>query len=99
MHEAELDLAVALSPELGGQVRRPEALGFDLVLQRFEQALEPALVDALDDLEGPDLFADEVPHPLELVLELRLGLKVPAHQPTSRFFRPRICGGYITALR
>src|SRR5713101_4349029 len=78
VHEAELHLAVALAAQLGGEVRRPEPLLFDLFLQRPDGACEAALVH-VEDLERVDLFVHETAHPLELCLELGLGGEVPGH--------------------
>src|SRR5262245_6759032 len=78
MHQAELHLAITLAAELRRQVRSPELLPLDLVLNRADGTPEAALVD-VEDLEWIDLVVNEPAHPLELLLELWLGRKVPAH--------------------
>ena len=80
VHQAELDLAEALTAELGRQVSRPEALLPDLLVQRRVDPIELGLADVvLDRLDRPDLLAHERAHPFELLFELRLGRKVPRH--------------------
>ena len=78
MHEPELDLAVTLAAEVGREVRGPQLLGFHLVLECADDAHEAGLV-GVQDLERIDLVVDELAHPLELGLELRLGRKIPGH--------------------
>src|SRR5690242_21300956 len=58
VHEAELHLSVTLSAELGRQVRRPQLLALDLLLERPDRAHESALVD-VQDLEWIDLVVHE----------------------------------------
>src|SRR4029077_4192676 len=78
VHKAELHLAVTLPAELGRQVRGPQVLAVDLLLQRPDRAHESALVD-VQDLEWIDLVVHESPHPLELLLKLGFGREVPGH--------------------
>ena len=80
MHEPELDLAEALAAELGVEVRGPQPAALDLLLQRRVDAVERVLVELVGDrLERPDLLADELAHPVELLLELGLGREIPRH--------------------
>ncbi len=80
VHQAELDLAEALPAQLGRQVRSPQPALLDLVAQWRDRALEAVLAELLEDgLDRPDLGADEVGHPVQLALELRLGREVPGH--------------------
>jgi hypothetical protein len=82
VHETEPDLAEALPAQVRRQVRRPQPARLDLLLQGRDRALEALLAELVEDgLDRPHLGADELPHPLELPLELRLGREVPGHLP------------------
>ena len=72
MHQPELDLAVALPAQVRRQVGRPQLLRLDLVLQRSDRPHETGVV-GVEHLQGIDLFAHEVAHPVELAFELGLG--------------------------
>ena len=82
---ASFKLPETLSAQVGSEVRRPEAPGTHLVLQRAQQDLDLLALRLLIDLLGPeqieglDLLLDERPYPLQLSFELSIGLKVPAH--------------------
>jgi hypothetical protein len=59
----------------------PQAALLDLLAQRRDDALEAVLAELLEDgLDRPDLFAHEVAHPVELLLELGLRREVPRHR-------------------
>jgi hypothetical protein len=80
VHQAELDLAEALSSELGIEVRRPQALPLDLVLERPQRNRETVPSELVEQrLEWPDVLADKRRHPLEVALELGLGREIPGH--------------------
>ena len=81
VHQPELHLSVSLTAEFRVQVRGPQPLGPDLVLERGDragQAVPPELLD--QRLERPDLLANESAHPVELALELGLGGEIPGHR-------------------
>ncbi len=80
VHEAEPDLAEALPAEVRRQVRGPQPALLDLLLERLDRPL-PALLPQLveDRLDRPDLLAHEGAHPVQLLLELRVGGEVPCH--------------------
>ena len=81
VHQPELHLAEPLPPELGIEVRRPQAALPHLLLQRGVDAVEPRLVELSDNrLQRPDLLAHEGAHPVELLLELRFGREIPRHR-------------------
>ena len=84
VHQAELDLAKALAAELRVQVRGPQTLFLDLLLQRPGGAPQPLPSElARKRLERPDVLAHERAHPLQFGLELGLGGEIPAHVPAS----------------
>ncbi len=70
MHEAELDLPEAHSPEVRREVRGPQPLALYLLLEGADH-LQELLVVEIEHLEREDLVAQKRPHPLELRLELR----------------------------
>src|SRR5207302_1966532 len=63
VHQAELDLAVALATVLRREMRGLQALRLDLVLERADEAGE-AFEVGVDDLERPDLLLNEALHPV-----------------------------------
>src|SRR4029078_10662163 len=66
--------------ELGVQVGGPQAALADLLLKRGDQPPERVLVELAEDrLDRPDLLANEVAHPVQLLLELGLGREIPGH--------------------
>ena len=80
VHEAELDLAEPLAPELGIEVCRPQILSLDLLPQRRHRPLEAVKSEFVDQcLQRPDPLPDELLHPVELALEVRVGGEVPGH--------------------
>jgi hypothetical protein len=85
VEQRQLELAVALAAELGAQVGGPQVLAPHLGLQRVDD-LAPGLVQRHEllvrpqQVEGLDLFADELAGPVQLALELGLGLEVPRHR-------------------
>ena len=98
VHQPEAHLAHALPAELGRQVRGPQPALLDLLLQRRDrlaQAVEAELVP--DRLERPDLAADELGHPVELLLEVGVGGEVPAHAASFRSGAGRLVGGALRA--
>ena len=71
-----------MPPSAGGQVRRPQPLGLDLLLQRPDD--HPHLVvGEIQRLEREHLLAHEAAHPLQLLLELGLGREIPGHGRSS----------------
>ena len=65
------------------QVRRPQPLGLDLLLQRADE--DPHLVvGQIQGLEREHLLADEPAHPLQLRLELGFGREIPGHDHSSQ---------------
>ena len=84
VHERQLQLAEPLAPELGAEVRGPEATVADLLLERIDDP--PALVveggelePAPEQVERFHLLAHEGLDPVQVLLELGLGLEVPCH--------------------
>ena len=74
MHEAELDLAEALPAELLVEVRGPQPAFLDLLAQRLHGPHQLVPLELVDEsLERLDLLADELPHPIQVLLELGLG--------------------------
>ena len=97
VHQPQLHLAHALPAELGRQVRRPQAALLDLLLQRRDRPHQPVEAELVPDrLQRPDLAADELGHPVELLLVVGVGGEVPAHQFES--FGPETGLGVETAL-
>ena len=89
-------------PSSGRQVGRPQAARLDLLLQRRERAAEPVDAQLVPDrLQRPDLAADEVRHPVELLLEVGVGGEVPAHasRPFGRARRWRLGQAYALRAR
>ena len=84
VQQRELDLAVAGAAQVGPEVCGPEALVPDLVLQRVDG---PAAVVVQrregqarpDEVQRLDLLPDELVGPVQLLLELGIGLEVPRH--------------------
>src|SRR5437867_4809921 len=56
----------------------PQAAVLDLLPERVGQPPEGRLVE-VERLQRVDLVTDESPHPLQLLLELGLGLEIPRH--------------------
>ena len=80
VHQAELHLAEALTPEFRVEMGGPQALGSDLVLHRRQRPHQPVEAELVDQrLQRPDPLPHEVPHPDELALEVRIGGEVPGH--------------------
>src|SRR5439155_6564687 len=106
VHQAQLHLAVTLAAQIGRQVRRPQLLPLDLLLQRPDRAHESALV-GVEDLQRVHLVVHEAAHPLELFLKLGLGRKIPAQKrlipssimPTMVSVRPSYMGSGWRPLR
>ena len=69
VHQPELDLAEPAAAELRRQVRGPQALLLDLLLERRGDPGEGRPVQ-VERLQRDDLVADEAAHPLQLLLEL-----------------------------
>ena len=84
MHQPELDLPETAATEFGRQVRRPQALVFDLLLQRlgdFGESLTTLRAAELrsECFEREDLLLHELAHPRELCFEFWFGLEIPCH--------------------
>ena len=95
IHEAQFDLAKALATEFGTQMRCPQAALLDPLLQRPDQRAGSAV--RIEGVRGApenqvqrfNLGFHEVLHPVELLLELWLGRKIPAHVSRPRTSRRR----------
>src|ERR1700730_7403762 len=84
VHQTQAQLAHALTAELGWKVGCPQALRLDLLLQRRHRLAQPVEAElAPDRLQRPDLAADDLVHPVELLLEVRVGAEVPTHEAAS----------------
>ena len=83
VHQPQLDLAVALAAEFGAQMAGPQAALLHLFLQRRDElgALGVGEVVGVpqNEIQRLYLFTDELVHPVQLCLKLRLGLKIPGH--------------------
>ncbi len=80
VHEAELDLPVALTAELGVQVSCPQALRPDLVLERAHRPDEPVPTQFRQDQSRAARSArGRTAHPVELALKFGVGGEVPGH--------------------
>ena len=83
VHQRELDLAEALAAEFGAEVAGPQALVLHLLLQRLDRAsgdrVGLVVRVAEHEVERLDLLAHELVDPVELFLELRIGLEIPRH--------------------
>jgi hypothetical protein len=94
VEQRQLQLAVPLATELGAQMGRPQVAAPYLLLERVDD-LAPRLVQrhvllvSPQQVERRDLLADELVGPVQLLLELGLGLEVPRHGFAS-WFRDRI---------
>ncbi len=94
VHQGQLELAVARSAELRPQMAGPQLAALHLILKRADQVLVARVRDVVGALEQIverlDLGADEVIDPVELLLELGVGFKIPGHGASSSLER----GGY-----
>jgi len=84
VHQRELHLAVARAAEIGPEVARPEPALAHALLERRDQ-LPPhgilQVVGMLDhEIEGLELITYEGRGPVELGLEVGVGLEAPAHR-------------------
>ena len=100
VHQRELHLAVPLAAELRAEVARPEVVVLHDLLELLAALHELGEVDRArrqQCLERLDLLADELVDPVELLLELGVGLEIPGHgDPLSRCARgPRSPGGHL----
>src|SRR5258708_39414625 len=82
--QRQLELAEALAPEFWAQVRRPQALAANLVLQRVDDLAlrvghRHVLLVREQVIERLDLFPDELVGPVQLPLVLGGGLEMPCH--------------------
>ncbi len=88
VHQRELELAEAGASELGAQVARPQAALLHALLQRLQdrhRARVALVVGAAEHVvERLDLVSHERVQPVELALELGLGLEVPGHRGVLR---------------
>src|SRR5581483_4835952 len=88
VEQCQLELAIALAAEVGAEVGGPQALLAHLFLQRLDR-LAPGTLELGELLVGPhqveglDLLTHEGVGPVELLLELGIGLEVPPHVSTS----------------
>ena len=99
VHQRELDLAVSLAAEFGLEMARPQLVLADLGLQRAHQLVAIGVADIVRRLqhviERLDLFAHEFIDPVEFLLKLRFGFKIPAHDCSSM----EMVGGGVRARR
>ena len=81
VHQRQLHLAVALAPELGVEVARPQPA---ILAPAASAAPSPASTRSsrhvvVEERERLDLLVDEAAHPVQLRLELGVGREVPCH--------------------
>ena len=92
VEQSELHLAETLPAEIRAQMRRPQSLILDLLLQRPQHPhqFRVLLVVRIQrcQIERFEFVAHELLHPVELALILRVGLEVP-HVPQPLMFRGR----------
>src|SRR5690606_41516300 len=83
VEERELQLAEPGAAEVLVEEQRPEALVLHLLLERVDERLQLGVTRPggarEDEVERLDLVLAEVGHPVELLLELRIGGEVPCH--------------------
>ncbi len=81
VHQAQLQLAVALAAKFGAEVAGPQALRLHFFLQRLDELLASARHHqrAAKVREGLDLLLHELFDPIELLLKFRIGLEIPGH--------------------
>ena len=90
VEQRQLQLAVALPAELGAEVGRPQPLAAHLLLQRVDD-LAAGVVERRELQAGPhqverlDLLPHERVDPVQLRLELGLGLEIPRHCAPGRW--------------
>ena len=84
VHQAQLDLPIALAAQLGTEMTGPQSLLADLLLQGPQDRTRCLVLGVVDHrhrrkqhVEGIDLFTDKTIHPVQLGLKLRLGRKIP----------------------
>ena len=83
VHQPQPHLPEPHPPQLRRQVRRPQPLRLDLLLQRPDQ--HPHLVvRQIQRLERVHLLPHEAAHPLQLLLELGFGREIPGHGHSSQ---------------
>ncbi len=89
VQQTELELAVARTAEVLVEEDGPQPLVLDLVLERLDQGpdLRVLRADRVGEhvAERLDLLAAELLHPVELLLEFRIGREVPSHVPSPWF--------------
>src|SRR6266478_4273069 len=87
VHQRELDLPVTLPPELRPEMARPQFALAHLGLQRPHQlvAFRIAHIVRMPQhvVERLDFLAHELIDPVEVLLELGLGFKIPTHSCSS----------------
>ena len=82
VEQGELELSVALTAEVGSEVRRPQPLLADLLLERVDD-LATVVVQRgelqvrPDEVERFDLIADELVGPVEHLLVVGVGFEIP----------------------
>ena len=107
MHQRQLHLAVTLPSELRAEVAGPQTMVADLLLELADDLSHGGVhgsavhVVGPQDVERLDLLRDETFDPVELGLEVRVRLEIPAHRDLSRrMSRPARIGAVTTdALR
>ena len=83
VHQAQPHLPEPHAAQRRRQVRRPQPLGLDLLLQR-PHGHPHLVVGEIQGLEREHLLAHEAAHPLQLLLELGLGREIPGHGHSSQ---------------
>src|SRR5690606_25911949 len=95
VHQRKLDLAETRPAELGAQVAGPQPPFLHDLLQRAHQGGEARIVDiplaAQHEVEGLDLVAYELIDPVQLALEVCVGLEVPCHILSPLVFFSVMC--------
>jgi hypothetical protein len=83
VHQRELHLAVALAAELRTEMARPELAALNLRLERPDERVPLGIAHVVGVaeyvVERLDLALHELLDPVELGLELWVGLEIPSH--------------------
>src|SRR6266851_5315851 len=87
VHQRELDLSVALPAKLRPEMARPQFALAHLGLQRPHQLVSFRIANVVrmseHVVERLDFLAHELIDPVEILLELGLGFKIPTHSCSS----------------
>ncbi len=86
VHQRESLLPHALTAVFRLQMGRPQAALFHHLLQRCPQGIKLCLIQTMDQqLQRDQLLIDEMPHPVEFSLEIRVGRKIPGHGCSCKY--------------